>query len=66
MVRITKDPQVRMTEILDAAEELFYVRGYHETAVSDIVKSIGVAQGTFLNCNCKLNTLVKWQQPQAA
>ena len=47
MVRITKDPQVRMTEILDAAEELFYVRGYHETAVSDIVKSNGVAQGTF-------------------
>ena len=47
MVRITKDPQVRMTEILDAAEELFYSRGYHETSVSDIVKSIGVAQGTF-------------------
>ncbi|MHC1758467.1 MAG: TetR/AcrR family transcriptional regulator [Negativicutes bacterium] len=47
MARITKDPQVRMTEILDATEELFYARGYHETAISDIVKSIGVAQGTF-------------------
>ena len=47
MARITKDPMVRMTEILDAAEELFYARGYHETAISDIVKSIGVAQGTF-------------------
>ena len=47
MARITKDSMVRMTEILDAAEELFYARGYHETAISDIVKSIGVAQGTF-------------------
>ena len=47
MARITKDPMVRMAEILDAAEELFYARGYHETAISDIVKSIGVAQGTF-------------------
>ena len=47
MARITKDPLVRMTEILDATEELFYTRGYHETAISDIVKSIGVAQGTF-------------------
>lgn len=47
MARITKDPVVRMAEILDAAEEIFYARGYHETAISDIVKSIGVAQGTF-------------------
>ena len=47
MARVTKDPQVRMAEILDATEELFYARGYHETAISDIVKSIGVAQGTF-------------------
>ena len=47
MARITKDPQVRMTEILDTAEELFYAKGYHETQVSDIVKKIGVAQGTF-------------------
>ena len=47
MSRITKDPQVRMAEILDTTEELFYAHGYHETAISDIVKSIGVAQGTF-------------------
>ena len=25
-----------------------------------------VGKNIFLNCNCKLNTLVKWQQPQAA
>lgn len=47
MNRITKDPQVRMAEILDTAETLFYAKGYHETAISDIVKAIGVAQGTF-------------------
>jgi AcrR family transcriptional regulator len=47
MARISKDPQVRMTEILDATEKLFYDRGYYETQISDIVKSIGVAQGTF-------------------
>ena len=47
MARIIKDTQVRMAEILDATEELFYTNGYHETAIRDIVKSIGVAQGTF-------------------
>ena len=47
MARITKDPQVRMAEILDTAEELFYAKGYHETQIADIVKKIGVAQGTF-------------------
>ena len=47
MARITKDPQERMTEILDTAEEMFYANGYHETQISDIVKKIGVAQGTF-------------------
>lgn len=49
MARITKDPVVRRNEIIDAAEELFYSVGYDETSVSDIVKAIGVAQGTFYN-----------------
>jgi len=47
MSRITKDPQIRMAEILDAAERLFNKHGYQKTAISDIVKEIGVAQGTF-------------------
>jgi len=47
MSRITKDPQIRMAEILDAAELLFNKHGYQKTAISDIVKEIGVAQGTF-------------------
>ena len=49
MARITKDPVVRSNEIIDAAEHLFYSVGYDETSVSDIVKAVGVAQGTFYN-----------------
>lgn len=47
MSRITKDPQIRMVEIIDAAEDLFNAHGYQETQISDIVKAIGVSQGTF-------------------
>ncbi|WP_134685827.1 TetR/AcrR family transcriptional regulator [Brevibacillus migulae] len=47
MPRIAKDPQERRNEILDAAIELFNTKGYEHTSVSDIVKKVGVAQGTF-------------------
>jgi len=47
MARPPQDPQIRIKEILDAAEALFYEHGYHQTMVSDIVKKIGVSQGTF-------------------
>lgn len=47
MTRISKDPDERRTEIISAAERLFNEKGFGNTAVSDIVKSIGVAQGTF-------------------
>lgn len=46
MARPPQDPQIRITEILNAAEPLFYAKGYHETAISDIAKKMGVAQGT--------------------
>lgn len=45
--RITKDPEERKLELIDAAERLFMERGYEATAVSDIVQEVGVAQGTF-------------------
>jgi AcrR family transcriptional regulator len=45
--RVTKDPEVRKAELIDAAEELFREKGYEQTSVSDIVKKIDVAQGTF-------------------
>jgi AcrR family transcriptional regulator len=46
-MRVTKDPEVRRKELIDAAEELFRDKGCEETSVSDIVKKVGVAQGTF-------------------
>ena len=47
MPRTVKDPDERRNEIIDIAEELFLEKGYEQTAVSDIVKKVGVAQGTF-------------------
>ncbi|NEW04744.1 TetR/AcrR family transcriptional regulator [Paenibacillus sp. SYP-B3998] len=47
MPRIAKDPLERRNEILDAAMELFNTKGYEHTSVSDIVKKVGVSQGTF-------------------
>lgn len=47
MTRVSKSPKIRKAEILEAADLLFHEKGYHETAVSDIVRSVNVAQGTF-------------------
>ena len=47
MARISKDPDTRRREFIDTAEKLFLTKGYNETTISDIVKSAGVAQGTF-------------------
>ncbi len=44
-----KSPEERKTELLTAAEQLFRENGVDRTAVSDIVKKAGVAQGTFYN-----------------
>lgn len=46
-MRITKDPDVRKYELIDTARTLFLENGYDKTSVSDIVKAVGVAQGTF-------------------
>ena len=47
MARPKQDPEIRRQQILDVAEELFSKKGYDETAVSDIVEAMDVAQGTF-------------------
>lgn len=47
MARISKDPVIRQAELMDAAEELFLSVGYQKTAIQDIVRKVGVAQGTF-------------------
>lgn len=47
MGRITKDPEERKNEILDAARDLFLENGIEKTSVSEIVKKVGVAKGLF-------------------
>ncbi|GAB4432065.1 MAG: TetR/AcrR family transcriptional regulator [Anaerolineae bacterium] len=47
MGRIVKDPDVRRNEILDAAQRLFYRKGYELTSVQEIILEIGIAKGTF-------------------
>jgi AcrR family transcriptional regulator len=46
-MRVTKDREVRKSELIEAAETLFREAGYRQTTVSHIVKKVGVAQGTF-------------------
>ena len=47
MVRTVKAPDERKAEIIEKAAKLFATKGLAKTSVSDIVKSVGVAQGTF-------------------
>lgn len=46
-MRIRKDPEIRRTELIDAALALFGSAGYEKTMIVDIVKKAGVAKGTF-------------------
>jgi AcrR family transcriptional regulator len=47
MARTVKAPDVRRSELITTAQELFYTKGYESTSITDIVKSVGVAKGTF-------------------
>ena len=47
MARIVKAPDERRSELIATAQRLFYEKGYERTSISDIVKAVGVAQGTF-------------------
>jgi AcrR family transcriptional regulator len=47
MMRISKSPQERKAEIIEAALALFLENGYEGTSVSMIVSRVGVAQGLF-------------------
>ncbi|OIJ21525.1 TetR family transcriptional regulator [Anaerobacillus alkalidiazotrophicus] len=46
-MRITKNPEERRNEIIDAAEVLFLTKGYSGTTVNDILQKVGIAKGTF-------------------
>ena len=45
--RVTKSPDVRRQELMDAAVRVFADKGIAKTTVSDITDSAGVAKGTF-------------------
>ena len=45
--RVTKSPDVRRQELMDAAVRIFKEKGISRTTVSDITASAGVAKGTF-------------------
>lgn len=43
----TKPAEIRLEELMNAAEALFLEKGFDATTVSDIVKKAGVAKGTY-------------------
>ncbi len=47
MARTVKDPEVRRNEILDAAQQLFTLKGYDQTSVQDILDAVGISKGAF-------------------
>lgn len=46
-MRISKDGDVRKQELLDAALDLFYSKGYDNTSINDILEKVGISKGTF-------------------
>lgn len=47
MARVVKEYDVRRNEILDVAQQLFYQKGYEQTAIQEILSAVGIAKGTF-------------------
>ncbi len=47
MTREVKKPEIRKQEILDAAQSLFFQKGYENTTIQDIIDKLGIAKGTF-------------------
>jgi len=47
MAKTVKNATERRTEILNAAQQLFFTKGYTNTSVQDILTSVGIAKGTF-------------------
>ncbi|NPV60819.1 MAG: TetR/AcrR family transcriptional regulator [Actinobacteria bacterium] len=47
MARTRKKPEERRLELIEAARRLFREKGYSATNVTDIIKEVGISQGTF-------------------
>lgn len=46
-MRRNKEPEVRKSELLDAAQKLFVEKGYAKTTVTDILNVYGLSKGIF-------------------
>lgn len=46
-MRISKNPEIRQQEIIEAARDLFLSQGYENTSIDDIVRRVNVAKGLF-------------------
>lgn len=44
-MRVTKEPEVRKAEIIDAAIKLFYEKGYLKTSMQDIANNLSISKG---------------------
>jgi AcrR family transcriptional regulator len=58
MSRITKTPEERRQEIIEMSQRLFIEKGFVKTKVSDIVRAVGVSQGTFYYYFCSKEEIV--------
>jgi len=47
MVRIIKEPAVRRSEILDAAQRLLYRKGYEQMTIQDVLDDTHISRGAF-------------------
>ncbi len=47
MTRIVKEPAVRRNEILAAAEQLVYTKGYEQMTIQDILDALQISKGAF-------------------
>lgn len=47
IMRRIKEPEVRKTELLDAAQKLFIEKGYAKTTVTDMLNVHGLSKGVF-------------------
>jgi hypothetical protein len=45
-MRIVKEAKERRKDILDAADEFFFQKGFDGTSTNDIIKKVGIARGT--------------------
>lgn len=45
-MRVVKEAEERKNEILDAADELFSLKGFDGTSTNDILEMVGIARGT--------------------